>query len=652
MALISPTDSNTQPITDGHAPSSGSKKSRQASNGVLNSPGFERFLKRHQVSVMSPPTYTPEVIANLLSWKTLWESGDLWTTTVLRLFSMMGLVVTLLVMTWWERQIWSYLGQEDIEWAQSQRRHRHGAYLTKRLLALGPTFIKVGQSLSCRVDLLRKEYSDELSQLQDKVPPFDLDHARAMLEQELDDPIETFFKHFDRQPIAAASLGQVHRCQLHDGTEVVVKIQRPDLLFRFMVDLCVLKQLAQWLEKNLDIGRGREWTAIVDEFGRTLFEEIDYIKEGRHADRFRLNFKDIPTIVIPRVHWHLTTHRIITLDYEPGVKINNANMIRQMGLNQAQLATTLVRAYFQQLLQDGFFHADPHPGNLVVNPQGQLVFYDFGMVGHIPEDMRLKIVTTFLNIVNRRTDAILKNLDDLNMILPWADLNELGKVIEWALDTYYNVPHDMINLDYLADELSEVIYYYPFKLPANFTFMFRAVMTLEGVAQTLYPQIQFMGIATEYARDYLGKSFVLEQLLGEHGIQGYRNLIREGLEYIGLPTHQPLQGSPKVHLRHEEWVPLSRYVKAGFLVLSGMQSLTLMGLTSIGLIWLFTQSPWQATLNLTSQQGLLVLISVACASALMTLTTFGTILLMPSRKKPVRFNPTNMMRNDPRGSVR
>lgn len=575
--------------------------------------------------------YDAQAIETILSLRTCRHDFSLWWAAVCRLVTIVTFFVRIIWMSWWDRQIWSYIGEEDIDHAQSLRRHRHGKLITAKLLQLGPTFIKVGQSLSTRVDLIRKEYIEELSQLQDRVPMFSQAQVEATIETELGASPYKLFDRFDPEPIAAASLGQVHRVLLPTGQEAVIKVQRPNLVRTFQIDLSIMKHLAKALQRSTELGRSREWADIVDEFGRTLFEEIDYIREGRNADRFRRNFAQLPDVVIPKIHWKYTARRVITMEYLPGTKISDLTALDAAGFSRPHLSTVLVQAYFQQLLLDGFFHADPHPGNIVVDANGRIVLYDFGMVGSIRDESRVKMVNTFLNIVAKRTDAILQNLTDLGMIAPGADLDEIRTIVDWALENYYDVPHDQLNFEQLAEEMAEVMYYYPFKLPASFTFMFRALITLEGVSTTLYPQIQFMGIAVAYAKDFIARQDFVERLFTADSAENYRQIIKEGLELLGFPTPRDRNyTSSRVRLYHEEWKPLARYVKAGFLMMAAGQTVMIVMLMSVMLLFVQRYSPQEVPL---AASGMIIFLMFYL------LLTFGTLLWLPARKKPVLFQP-------------
>lgn len=578
------------------------------------------------------PIYDGKAIEAILSFQTFQENRALWWETVQRFFSVTWILGQVLYWNWLDNQPWVYLKEDDVERAQTHRRTQTAKRVVDILLNLGPTFIKVGQSLSSRVDLVRKEYIEALAKLQDKVPAFDIAMVRATIKEELGDEPEALFASFDSTPIAAASLGQVHRVTLKTGEEAVIKVQRPYLTKQFEIDLAIVKKIARFLQNRTEIGRQREWVSIVDEFGRTLFEEIDYIAEGRNADKFRQNFAQwTDKVVIPKVYWRYTARRVITLEYCPGIKINNRVAIEAQGHSPKELATTFVRAYFQQLLLDGFFHADPHPGNVVISPEGKVVLYDFGMVGHIGDDTRIKLVNTFLNIVGRRIDAILQNLIDLEMITAGGDVEEIRQVITWSLENYYDVPYDQLNFEQLAEEMAEVMYYYPFKLPASFTFMFRATMTLEGVAIALYPQVRFMALAVEYAQEFLQKRVLFDSLFSEDSNQNVGKLIKEGLSLLGLEApNQRTLGTQRVRLVHDEWTPLARYIKAGFLLLGVSQSIIFAAFVAI---LMYLAPPISGTLWFWVQYGLVF------GGFMWLAVWFATVMCMPNRKKPFQFNP-------------
>ncbi len=538
-----------------------------------------------------------------------------------RFFYVIGFILKLWYLTWQEGQIWTYLGEEDIERAQSKRRRTNARWLTEMFLKLGPTFIKVGQSISTRVDLIRKEYIDELSKLQDRVPALPFRDIQAIIERELDAPIAEVFDWVDETPLAAASLGQVHRARVtwqnqegRESQDIVIKVQRPNLQDTFEVDLAILRKVARFFQANTELGRGREWVQIVDEFGKTLYEEIDYIQEGRHADVFRENFSGNPDVHIPVVFWEWTSRKLIAYEYAPGIKINDIRQLELNGLDRPHLAQAVVQCFFQQILLDGYYHADPHPGNLAVRDDGVIIIYDYGMVGQLTEKTRLTIVEAFLNIINKKPDHILNNLLELDMISANADLDVIRQLIEWALDNYYDVPHEQLNFEYLTDELSELMYAHPFKLPANFTFMIRSLITLEGVATHLHPGIEFMSVAVDYARRYIGDTMGLGFILKK----GKELLIGVGFGNAASARRTP----QRVRLQQDEWIPLGRYIKGAATLLAIGQLLQ----GSAVLFWLW----YSDTVRLSV---LILLTALLMGYGVIMLTI---LVMFPAYRKPVK----------------
>jgi hypothetical protein len=298
-------------------------------------------------------------------------------STAQRTLDTWSFVLTLRARLFLLDQKWSYPGGQTPE-KRGARARTLAIWIRERILQLGPTFIKLGQLFSTRSDLFPAEFVEELSKLQDRVPAFSSDKAIAIIERELGAPIDQLFTEFNPRPIAAASLGQVHVARLASGEQVVVKVQRPGLKKLFDIDLENLRVVAEQLDKG-DDGQGiRDFTGIYKECAQILYEEIDYINEGRNADRFRRNFRDVDWVQVPRVHWQRTSASVMTMEYLPGPKITDVAAIQAMGLDPKPIAKRATEAYLLQILTHGFFHADPHPGNIALSQNGSLIFYDFG----------------------------------------------------------------------------------------------------------------------------------------------------------------------------------------------------------------------------------------------------------------------------------
>ena len=306
-----------------------------------------------------------------------------------RVLRIWAAVLQLLLWLWIDGQRWSYPGGATEE-RRAARQRRRARWLTAELLELGSAFIKLGQLLSARPDVLPTSWVDELSRLQDSVPAFSFEIAQALLEQELGGRCAEIID-LDPEPLGAASLAQVHRASLRSGRQVVFKIQRPGLERLFRLDLEVMQQVAAVLQRHPSWGVGRDWVSIAQECRRVLLRELDFRLEAEHAARFRQQFLDDPGIRIPAVVWELTTRRVLCLDYVPGIKINDREALIEAGIDPAAVAEKGAASYLQQLVRFGFFHADPHPGNLAVARDGALIYYDFGMVGSLSQGLRSRL---------------------------------------------------------------------------------------------------------------------------------------------------------------------------------------------------------------------------------------------------------------------
>lgn len=381
-------------------------------------------------------------------------------------------------------------------------------YLLEAFLELGPTFIKMGQFLSTRRDLLPEEYINTLSYLQDSADKMPFYKIKALVEKEFQKPISSLFSYFEETPLASASIGQVHKAKLlNTENEVAVKIQRPDLNIIFNEDLAILRCLVDYLERHTETGKQREWTKIVDEIGKTLFEEIDFIQEGKNADHFRENSKHNEKIYFPKVFWQYTTRKIITMEYVPGIKITDIESLEKNYINPKTLSTTLVNAYFKQFFEDGFYHADPHPGNIVVRNDGVIVFYDFGMVGRLNENIKVELANVLISIIGNDTDTLLKTLKKLELIKTGTDLKPIKRIIEQAAYNYYDgAKLDSLNLKDLEADLAKVFDEKPMRLPSKFTYTLRATGTLEGICRTLDPDFSLIACAKPYFYNWIKDS--------------------------------------------------------------------------------------------------------------------------------------------------
>lgn len=405
----------------------------------------------------------------------------------------------------------TFLGLEL--WDSLRRRHhrrrpQRAQWLVERLLKLGPTFIKIGQSLSTRADLIPADYIQALSQLQDRVPPFDSKIAMAMIEGELGQSIEALFQSFAPIPLASASLGQVHRAILPTGEDVVVKVQRPGLEESLNLDFEVLHRCFRWGKRWLPgfkrLGQKYEFEAIYQEFFSLLLQEIDYIHEGKNAERFRHNFQDDPWVKIPNVYWQYTTHRILTLEYLPGIKVDDRAALLQAGINLDRVIETGICAYLKQLLIDGFFQSDPHPGNMAVNQQGELIFYDFGTMAEVKIMAKDQMLQTFFAILRKDTNKILETLIYMGLIEPMQDMAPVKRIIRFLLDNFRDKPVDIKAFEQVSEEVYAMFQQQPFRLPPQMTFILKSLATLDGLARALDPQYNLIAASQPFIERVAG----------------------------------------------------------------------------------------------------------------------------------------------------
>ncbi len=356
------------------------------------------------------------------------------------------------------------------------------------------------------------------------MPAFSYEQVETIIKQDLGKSVTELFRSFDPIPLAAASLGQVHKAQLHTGEEVVVKVQRPGLRQLFTIDLQILKGIARYFQNHPDWGRGRDWMGIYEECCRILWEEIDYINEGRNADTFRRNFRTYDWVQVPRVYWRYASPRVLTLEYLPGIKISHYEALEAAGLDRKLIANLGAKAYLQQLLNDGFFHADPHPGNIAVSAEGALIFYDFGMMGQIKTNVREQLMETLFGVAQKDAERVVASLVELGALSPVDDMGPVRRSVQYILDNFMDKPFEEQSVSAISDDLYEIAYDQPFRFPATFTFVMRAFSTLEGVGKGLDPEFNFMEVAKPFAMQIMtngntpdGNSFLNE--LGRQAAQ-------------------------------------------------------------------------------------------------------------------------------------
>lgn len=386
---------------------------------------------------------------------------------------------------------------------KTQHQEKQALWLKDKLIELGPTFIKIGQSMGTRADLLPLPFVVALGELQDKVPPFPNDIAFARIEHELGRNIADVYKEFEPEPVAAASLGQVYRARLYSGEEVAVKVQRPNLETTVRGDLEILKKVANFAERFPQLNENADWSGMLREFSDTITEEMDYVAEGHNADRFRENFKNWDNVHVPTIYWESTTKKVMTMDFINGTKVTDLEEQARRQIDPAKVNRLLIKTYLKQLLEDGFFHADPHPGNLLVMDDGRLAFFDFGMVGRITPELQAKMIDAFFHVVGKDPAGIAQDLIDLDFLKPGTDPNVVRPVVEKMFEFHLNLKLKDVNFKELTYDLADIMYDYPFRLPSNFTYIMRALMTLEGIGIITDPEFNFFETAKPYAKEFM-----------------------------------------------------------------------------------------------------------------------------------------------------
>ncbi|KAG2651807.1 hypothetical protein PVAP13_1NG316200 [Panicum virgatum] len=448
-------------------------------------------------------------------------------STIQRTLEIWGFVFTFIFKAWLNNQKFTYREKKIM------RRKVLAKWLKESILRLGPTFIKIGQQFSTRVDILPQEYVDQLSELQDQVPPFPSETAVKIVEEELGASVNELFDRFDFEPIAAASLGQVHRARLN-GQEVVIKVQRPGLKELFDIDLKNLRVIAEYLQKvdPKSDGAKRDWVAIYDECASVLYQEIDYTKEAFNAERFAENFKKFDYVKVPEIYWKYTTPQVLTMEYVPGIKINRINQLDKLGVNRKRLGRYAVESYLEQILSHGFFHADPHPGNIAVDDfnGGRLIFYDFGMMGSISPNIREGLLEVFYGVYEKDPDKVLQAMVQMGVLVPTGDMTAVRRTAQFFLNSFQErlaaqrKEREMTTAELgfkkqltkeekfekkkqrlaaIGEDLLAIAADQPFRFPATFTFVVRAFSVLDGIGKGLDPRFDITEIAKPYARELL-----------------------------------------------------------------------------------------------------------------------------------------------------
>ena len=402
---------------------------------------------------------------------------------------------------WKESRIARRQGMAVARERMSARHRRRAIQFRDTALDLGGVIIKLGQFFSTRVDVMPPEYIEELAKLQDTVPPVSFEEVEAVISDEFEKPLAEVFLEFDIEPIAAASLAQVHLARLPDGRRVAVKVQRPGIDKLADIDLAIFGYLMEGVHRFTSFGRRVDIPMIVSEIVRTAGDELDFVREGSHADRFRSIFADNEQVHIPEVYWSHTTTKVLTLEAVGGIKISDYEAITEAGIDRAEVAQLVIDSYLKQVLEAGFFHADPHPGNIFVGPGPVLTFVDFGMVGEITTAMKEAIRDGIIGIAQRDSGQVVEALRELKFIRPGADTRSVKNAIDWTVENYSDLRSNMLTFDRVEeihDDILRIIRDQPLTVPANFTYLGKTLGATVGVTTGLDPNIDLIEATKPY----------------------------------------------------------------------------------------------------------------------------------------------------------
>jgi predicted unusual protein kinase regulating ubiquinone biosynthesis (AarF/ABC1/UbiB family) len=372
--------------------------------------------------------------------------------------------------------------------------------LREMLTKLGPAYIKIGQALSTRPDLVPPQYLEELTKLQDQIPPFANEIADRLIEEELGDIPQEIYAEISPQPIAAASLGQVYKGRLKTGEEVAIKVQRPGLAENIALDIYIMRNICLWAQANFQQIRSN-LAAIIDELAFRIFEEMDYVNEGQNAERFNELYGNLPDIYVPKIYWEYTGRRVLTMEWIVGTKLTDIQAVKAKGIDATYLVEVGVQCSLRQLLEHGFFHADPHPGNLLAMPNGKLAYLDFGMMSNVKPHQRYGLVEAIVHLVNRDFDGLARDYVKLEFLTPDTDLTPIIPAFAEVFNSSLGIAGTNVEeLDFknVTDRLSGVMYEFPFQVPAYYALIIRSLVTLEGIATTVDPSFKVLSKAYPY----------------------------------------------------------------------------------------------------------------------------------------------------------
>lgn len=405
-----------------------------------------------------------------------------------------------------------------------------GVRLRRAFEELGASFVKLGQLLSTRADLVPPEVLRELSRLQDGVAPIPSEKAVAVIEGELGQPIENVFAEFEMDPLAAASVAQVHRARLHTGEMVVVKVQRPGVREQIKTDLEILERLAHLVKHRARLEL-IDPVELVDEFSRQIWRELDFINEGGHIDRFQDHFKDDPTIKIPKVYWDYTTEQLLVMEWIDGVKVLDAERLQEIGIDRKTVARKGAEAFLRQVLIHGYFHGDPHPGNVFILPGNRIAYIDFGVVGRLSDEAKDHLADLFLGIIRRDVERVIRGMMMLGAVDDQIDRRRLRTDVADLVDRHYGKPLKEIKAATIFNDALAVARRHRIRLPADLFLLGRALLTVEGMGERLDPDFNVVEIAEPFARELFRRRYDPREVA--------KRAVNDAGEYIEIFARMP-----------------------------------------------------------------------------------------------------------------
>jgi len=438
-------------------------------------------------------------------------------------------LISLLINLWLDNIRFTIFQTSSIK--KSRVQIKRAKWFTNQLIKLGSAFIKIGQLLSARPDLIPNTWIQELSKLQDQVPNFSFEQVEETIREELGPK----FNKIDQilcDPVGSASLAQVHRATLKDGKKVVFKVQRPNLKELFIIDLGIMQQIARLLQKNKNWSRGRNWVEIAKECRKVLMKELDFNCEAQYAARFRQQFLDDENVEVPEVIWDMSNEKVLCLSFLEGTKISDLEKLRSQEIDLPKIAEIGAISYLKQLVNYGFFHADPHPGNLAVSNTGKLIFYDFGMMGNISNNLQTRLGAMVKAAALRDASSLVSQLQQAGLISKDIDIGPVRRLVRLMLKEALTPPFSPNIIEKLSGDLYELVYETPFQLPVDLIFVMRALSTFEGVGRMLEPEFNLVSVTKPYLIELMtSNNQTPNDLINQFG----RQVGELGSKAVGIP---------------------------------------------------------------------------------------------------------------------